>query len=55
MTLYKVHLSNKMTLNISNKVYIVAAITTLTVLGAYFYTTKTQNLQIESEDEEKKE
>ena len=53
MTLYKVHRSNKMTLNISNKVYVVAAITALTALGAYLYTTKSEDIQIESEDEEK--
>ena len=50
---------NKMTLNISNKVYVATALTALAALGAYVYTTRKKKVvpesDIESDDEEKKE
>lgn len=59
MTLYKVHQTNKMTLTVSNKIYVAAAVTVLAALGVYAYTTQKKKVvpdsDVESDDEEKKE
>ena len=59
MTLYKVHRTNKMTLTISNKIYVAAAVTTLAALGVYAYMARNKKVvpdsDDESDDEEKKD
>lgn len=59
MTLYKVHRTNKMTLTISNKIYVAAAVTALAALGVYAYMARNKKVvpdsDVESDDEEKKD